>query len=100
MMKASTAMFGLLCVAAASASADEDVQGRALAATCTGCHGPQGKSAGEIPSLSGRSKAELLQLLRDYRDGGRTGTVMPQHAKGYDDAQLDRIANWFAAQTR
>lgn len=99
-MNTARVIFGLLVVAAARASADTDVQGRALAATCTGCHGPDGKSVGEIPQLSGRAQAELAQLLRDFRDGTRTGTVMPQHAKGYDDAQIDRIAAWFAAQSR
>lgn len=92
------ALVGLMF--AATAFADEDVQGRALAATCTGCHGPQGRSVSEIPSLSGRVESELAKLFREFRDGTRKGTVMPQHAMGYDDAQIDRIARWFAVQVR
>lgn len=99
-MKASTALLGVVLLVAGSVAADEDVPGRALAATCTGCHGPQGRSVSEIPTLSGRAAAELAQLLRDFRDGTRAGSVMPQHAKGYDDAQIERIARWFASQSQ
>lgn len=97
-MRASLALLGML--SAATAFADEDLQGRALAATCTGCHGPQGRSVSEIPSLSGRAESELAKLFREFRDGARKGTVMPQHATGYDKDQIDRIAKWFAAQAR
>lgn len=76
----------------------EDVTARNLAATCTGCHGTGGASAGDIPSLAGVSKDELLKMLREFRAGTRNGTIMQQNAKGYSDAQLEAIAGWFAEQ--
>ena len=30
--------------------------------------------------------------------GTRPGTIMPQLAKGYTDAQIELVAGWFAAQ--
>ncbi len=36
--------------------------------------------------------------MQDFRSGARNGTVMPQLAKGYTDAQIDAMAAWFAAQ--
>jgi cytochrome c553 len=35
--------------------------------------------------------------MRAYRAGERPGTLMPQLAKGYDDAEIDAIAAWYAA---
>ena len=70
---------------------------RSIAATCFTCHGNEGRSVGGVPpSLAGRPKAELLQALRDFRDGKRPATIMHQHAKGYTDQELDLVAGYFA----
>jgi len=42
----------------------------------------------------------MLELLADYRSGRQTGTVMPQVAKGYTEAQLRLVAAYFAAQAK
>lgn len=71
---------------------------RSLAATCTACHGTDGRSVGGVPpSLAGRDKNDLLTALKDFRDGKRPSTIMHQHAKGYTDEQLDLIAGYFAS---
>jgi cytochrome c553 len=49
------------------------------------------------PSLAGQNRAILLQQLMDFKAGKRPGTIMPQHAKGYTDAQLELIAGYFAS---
>jgi cytochrome c553 len=82
-------------VAYAQASAD---RARNLAATCTSCHGTNGISRAEIPSLAGIPKADLVLKLQDFKSGAQAGTVMPQLAKGYTDEQIELIAGWFAAQ--
>ena len=54
-----------------------------------------------MPVLAGRSADELLQILRAFRaDQRQPATVMHQHAKGYTDDELRRLARYFAAQTR
>jgi sulfide dehydrogenase cytochrome subunit len=75
-----------------------DVDGRNLAANCTGCHGTNGVSAGAIPTLAGMERSRMVLLMQEFRDGKRPATVMHQHAKGYTDAQIETIAAWFAAQ--
>jgi cytochrome subunit of sulfide dehydrogenase len=77
--------------------ADPDLA-RGLAATCTNCHGTTGVSLAGIPSLAGRNKDDLVHEMREFRDGARPGTIMPQLAKGYTDAQIESIGAWFAAQ--
>lgn len=75
-----------------------DDKGRALAATCTGCHGPNGASTGAIPSIAGMERERLVSLMHDFRDGKREATVMHQHARGYTDEQVEAMAAWFAQQ--
>ena len=87
-----------LACAAAPAIAQDAGQTRSLAATCTTCHGTDGISVGGVPpSLAGQNKDYLLQQLKDYKAGKRPATIMHQHAKGYSDEQLERIAAYFAA---
>lgn len=75
-----------------------DLDGRNLAATCTGCHGTNGVSTGAIPTLAGVEAARIVVLMQEFRDGKRPATVMQQHARGYTDQQIEAIAAWFAAQ--
>ena len=85
----------VLAMFAAPAAADS---ARNLAAACANCHGTDGRSLGGIPSLAGQNKANLLQLLREFRDGKKPATIMHQIAKGYTDAQLDALSDYFSRQ--
>lgn len=87
-------------VAAANVAIAQTAGDRArnLAATCTSCHGTNGVSRSEIPSLAGVDSADLVRKMQDFKSGARSGTVMPQLAKGYTDEQIGLIADWFAAQ--
>ena len=70
-----------------------------LAGTCFNCHGPDGRSTGTIPSLQGRSALELRQRLQAFQRGqAPDATVMTRLMKGYDDAQVEALAQWFARQ--
>jgi cytochrome c553 len=71
---------------------------RNLAGACAGCHGTNGLSAGTIASLAGQSREDLVARMQEFKTGKRSGTVMPQLAKGYTDEQIDLIAGWLAAQ--
>ena len=73
--------------------------GARLAATCTGCHGTDGRTVGDaLPALAGQPKEALMANLMAFKSGARKATVMTQLAKGYSDADLERIAAFFAAQ--
>jgi sulfide dehydrogenase cytochrome subunit len=88
------AALALLAGVAVEAQAQD---ARSMAATCFTCHGNEGRSVGGVPpSLAGRPKAELLQAMKDFKDGKRPATIMHQHAKGYSDQELDLIAGYFA----
>lgn len=71
----------------------------ALAATCFNCHGPDGRSTGAIPRLQGQSSSRLLMLMKSFKNGeSPDATVMPRLMKGYDDAQIQALAQWFSAK--
>ena len=70
---------------------------RGLAATCSGCHGGDGRARDGIRVLAGVPKDEIARAMRAFRAGERPGTLMPQLAKGYTDAEIDAIAAWYAA---
>jgi cytochrome c553 len=82
------------------AVAQDDIQARDWAASCTGCHGTDGRSVGGIPGLAGLDRDYIVAVMLEYKADKRPATVMHQHAKGYSDAQIERIAAFFAAQKR
>jgi cytochrome c553 len=53
-----------------------------------------------VRGLAGRPRQELVQILAAYRDGSRPATVMHQIVKGYGDAEIDAMADWFSKQPR
>jgi cytochrome c553 len=79
-----------------AAHAQDPHLARNLAATCANCHGTGGRSVFE--PLVGQPREKLLQTLGDFRSGERDATIMHQIVRGYTDAQLELIADWFSRQ--
>ncbi|WP_225934304.1 MULTISPECIES: c-type cytochrome [unclassified Cupriavidus] len=75
-------------------------QARNQAASCAVCHGPDGRPPADspVPRLAGRPQAELVELMLNFKNGKRPGTVMPQIANGYSDTEIIAISAWFADQ--
>ena len=72
-----------------------------LAGTCVTCHGPGGRppasAGGSIPALRGKGSAALLERMQAFKAGRVAGaTVMPLLMQGYDTAQMQALARWFA----
>ena len=74
---------------------------RSLAATCAQCHGTDGHapSGSAMTSLAGMPAPYLAEQMLAFKSGVRPGTVMPQLAKGYSDAQIAQLAAYFARVT-
>src|SRR5258708_5780564 len=68
------------------------------ASSCSGCHAPSASGAVTVPPLGGRPAAETASLMREFKSGARPATVMGRIAKGFDDAEIDAIAQWLGAQ--
>jgi len=87
----------VIATSAASQTGDANLA-RNLAATCANCHGTGGVSQGEVESLAGTPKDELVRKMQDFKTGRKPATVMHQLSKGYTDEQIDLVSGWFAAQ--
>ena len=92
----------MLCLAGWPAAAQEALYVRTLAANCAQCHGTDGRpvAGSAVPAIAGRPREELAAQLKAFKAGTRSSTIMQQLARGYTDAQLDRLAAYFAAQGR
>lgn len=95
------AVLGLLAPGAQAQDA-ATLHTRALAATCAQCHGTDGRAVegGALPSLVGLPAPYVVEQMKAFKGGTRSATVMHQLAKGYSDAQIERLAAWFAAQPK
>ena len=94
------ALLAAACAGPAASQTPEALYTQGLAATCTQCHGTQGRASigSSVPALAGRPREYLAEQLRAFKAGTRQATVMHQVAKGYNDAQIDQLAGYFAAQ--
>jgi cytochrome c553 len=91
----------LMMMSATAAHADDAAAQRlrALAANCAGCHGTEGRAPRDslVPGLAGMPASYFTAQMKAFQTGARQGTLMPQLAKGYNDAQVKALAAYFAA---
>lgn len=93
-----------LLVAAALAAfpaAAQDKASRNLASACAICHGTDGRAVTkDVIPLAGLPKEHIASQMKAFRDGSRPATVMHQIAKGYNDAQIEQLSDFFSKQKR
>jgi cytochrome c553 len=53
-----------------------------------------------VPSIAGLPRDYLMAQMKAFKDGSRPATVMHQISKGFSDAQIASMADYFAAQKR
>jgi sulfide dehydrogenase cytochrome subunit len=72
--------------------------GRLLASNCFQCHNTNGNALGEIERLAGRDANDIYEDLLELRNEPINRSVMHVQARGYTDAQLRLIADYFSRQ--
>lgn len=89
----------LLGVSAGPATA---MDARYLAGNCANCHGTDGRSVGGggMPGLAGLSRIYFIEQMNAFRAGTRAATVMHQIAKGYTDAEVSALADFYSKQSK
>jgi len=90
----------LTAIYAVAAQASSDAPTRQISASCAACHGTNGHSVGGTPVLAGLKRDHFIKHMKDFQSGARVATVMHRHAKGYSDAEIEKLADHFAAQKR
>lgn len=71
--------------------------GRLLASQCAQCHGTNGRAVGDIDSLSGESAQEIYEEVLEMKYSSDTDDIMHRQAKGYTDAQIRLIADYYGS---
>ena len=94
-----TALF-LATGGAGIAWAKGDVErGKRLARECFACHGQDGYSPSPInPKIGGQHERYLFLSLKEYRDGGRSHSLMRGSVLSKTDQDLEDIAAYYASQ--
>ncbi|MES9845439.1 MAG: c-type cytochrome [Candidatus Sedimenticola sp. PURPLELP] len=70
-----------------------------LANTCAGCHGTNGASQGPAaPTISGLSKDYFVETMAGFASGEIKSTIMGRIAKGYNEAEIAQMADFYGAQ--
>jgi sulfide dehydrogenase cytochrome subunit len=71
-----------------------------LANTCAGCHGTNGSSVGPAsPTIAGISRDYFIESMKAYQSGDRLSTIMQRIAKGYSEAEIELMADYFSKQS-
>ena len=76
----------------------EIASGAVLTHTCFSCHGTDGKSAGGMPAIAGKSESFIAGTLKAFRSGEIEATIMDRIAKGFTDEEIAALAKFFAGK--
>lgn len=86
-----------LLVTGAAYAAGDAAAGKAKAASCAGCHGANGQGVPPNPALTGKSEAQLVQAMQDYKAGKRANAVMKAMVAGLSDQDMANLAAYYAS---
>jgi cytochrome c553 len=78
-------------------AAGDAAAGKTKAAGCAGCHGANGEGVKPNPPLAGKSEAELVQALKDYKSGKRVNPIMKAMATPLSDSDMANVAAYYAS---
>jgi cytochrome c553 len=85
-----------LGVAGTTQAGGDAAAGKAKAATCAGCHGPNGEGVKPNPALAGKAEAQFIQAMKDYKSGKRPNPVMKTFAGQLNDQDMANLAAYYA----
>ncbi|MFN2381275.1 MAG: cytochrome c [Guyparkeria sp.] len=83
------------------ASADElsAPDGEMLSHTCAACHGTHGHFENDyMPPLAGMDADRFVDSMTAFRQGSRPASIMDRIARAFSDAEIEAMADFFAAQ--
>jgi sulfide dehydrogenase cytochrome subunit len=75
---------------------------QSMAGACAMCHGTNGKPVANstVAGLAGRPRDEIVQAMAQFKAGSKPATIMHQIARGYSEAEVAALADYFSTQPR
>jgi cytochrome c553 len=84
--------------AQSTAPAGDANKGKALAQSCTGCHGENGASPNPAwPNLASQNAGYLVNTLKAFANGSRSSDMMGPLAKALNDEAINNLAAYFSS---
>ena len=88
----------LLCLQSNALLAGDAAAGKAKAATCAGCHGPEGISMNDMwPNLAGQKEGYLIAQIKAFRDGQRSNPMMTPMVAPLSDEDIANLAAYYSS---
>ena len=88
----------LLMLVWGSAQAADVEAGKAKAAICAACHGPEGKALIPTnPHLAGQNPAYLVKQMKAFKDGSRQEPQMIPFMATLTEADMENLAAYYAS---
>ena len=78
-------------------AAGDAAAGKARAASCVMCHGPNGEGTQIAPKLAGKSVADLTQAMNDYKSGKRDNAMMKSQAASLSADDMANLAAYYSS---
>ena len=84
---------------ATDSATEESVAGIKVAQACVACHGKAGEGVVPQPAtLSGQHQDYLMEALKQYKQGTRSGTVMSAFAATLSDDDMEAVTRYYSSQ--
>lgn len=88
-------VFIAISICSLSTAVAQEADGARLADGCTSCHGLAGEGGSAIPAIAGKERADFIAQMTAFRDQSAPATIMNRLARGYSDAEIAALADYF-----
>jgi cytochrome c553 len=90
----------LACFWTVPVVAADKTAGEQKAATCLGCHGPQGKSSSaQWPNLAAQQAPYIVNQLNAFKTGTRNNSMMQSMTANLSDDDINNLAAYYSSQS-
>jgi cytochrome c553 len=87
----------VISVAATIGNAHAATDVRNLANSCAICHGTDGRPPRDgIERLAGMNRKEFIDDMKELQKGGKEGHLMTYISRGFSDAEIRQMADYFS----
>lgn len=91
------AIAGAVAMAGAAQAAGDAAAGKADAASCGMCHGPEGQGTQVAPKITGMAPTAFVQALQDFKSGKKDNAMMKAQTANLTPQQMDDLAAYYAS---
>lgn len=89
---------GWFAAAGSAQAAGDAAAGKTKAiATCKSCHGEKGEGVAKNPKLTGKTEADMVQSMKDYKSGAKPNPIMKALMAKMSDQEIENVAAYYAS---